>query len=142
MLCEIDMKNIVIISFLLIFNTSAFSDSTTNLVVDKHKDNEYRHSFLSFVYNAWTSFLYSDYPGDLQQIQIARREFLRQTVILDRRRKENFLEVNPQYNEWFKELHATLPNYDDPKTFFEDRYEGWEKKDYIPNTTHSNEDLI
>jgi len=113
-----------------------------NEFIDKHKDNEYRHSFLNFVYNAWTSFLYSDYPGDLQQIQIARREFLRQTVILDRRRKENFLEVNPQYNDWFKELHATLPNYDDPETFFEDRYEGWEKKDYIPNTTHSNEDLI
>ena len=34
------MKNLVIILCLLIFNTSAFSDSTSNLVADKHKDRQ------------------------------------------------------------------------------------------------------
>lgn len=102
---------------------------------DKHAHNQYRHSFLDFIYNSWTNFLYSDFPGDLQMLQVSRREFLRNTVILDRRRKETFLEVNPQYKEWFDELYATLPNYDDPETFFEDRYDGWVKKDYIPPKT-------
>jgi len=71
----------------------------------------------------------------LQQLQINRREFLRNTVILDRRRGEDFLAVNPQYKGWFDEMHKTLPNYDDPESFFEDRYEGWVKKDYIPPKT-------
>ena len=41
------MKNIVIILFLLIFNTSAFSDITSNLVADKHKDNEWVVSYIT-----------------------------------------------------------------------------------------------
>lgn len=101
----------------------------------KFEEDSYRRSFVEFIYNSWTHFLYSDYPGDLQQLQINRREFLRNTVILDRRRGEDFLSVNPQYKDWFDEMHKTLPNYDDPNTFFEDRYEGWVKKDYIPPKT-------
>lgn len=101
----------------------------------KFNPDSYKYSFIEFAYNAWTNFLYSDFPGDLQQLEIARREFLRSTVILDRRRKESLLEVNPQYKQWFDDLHKTLPNYDDPETFFEDRYEGWQKKDYIPTKT-------
>ena len=88
--------------------------------MDKFEDG-YRRSFLEFVYNAWTSFLYSDFPGDLQQIQIARLEFLRATTILDNRRKENFLEVNPQYTDWFKELRSIVPNYHDEETFYKER---------------------
>ena len=41
------MKNIVIILFLLIFNTSEFSDITSNLVADKHKDNEWVVSYIT-----------------------------------------------------------------------------------------------
>ena len=41
------MKNLVIILCILIFNTSAFSDSTTNLVADKHKDNEWVVSYIT-----------------------------------------------------------------------------------------------
>lgn len=88
---------------------------------EKHSDNDYRKSFLDFLYNSWTSFMYSDFPGDLQQVQVARLEFLRVTTILDRRRNENFLEVNPQYEEWFKELRSIVPNYHDENTFYNDR---------------------
>ena len=84
-------------------------------------DDGYRKNFLQYVYNIWTSFLYSDFPGDLQQIQIARLEFLRATTILDKRRKEDFLEVNPQYTEWFEELRSIVPNYHDVETFYNDR---------------------
>ena len=41
------MKNLVIILCLLIFNTSAFSDSTSNQVADKHKDNEWIVSYIT-----------------------------------------------------------------------------------------------
>ena len=41
------MKNLVIILCLLIFNSSAFSDSTNNLVTDKHKDNEWVVSYIT-----------------------------------------------------------------------------------------------
>ena len=41
------MKNLFIILCLLIFNTSAFSDSTSNLVADKHKDNEWVVSYIT-----------------------------------------------------------------------------------------------
>ena len=41
------MKNLVIILCLLIFNTSAFSDSTSNFVADKHKDNEWIVSYIT-----------------------------------------------------------------------------------------------
>lgn len=84
-------------------------------------DDGYRKNFLQYVYNIWTSFLYSDFPGDLRQIQIARLEFLRATTILDKRRKEDFLEVNPQYTEWFEELRSIVPNYHDVETFYNDR---------------------
>lgn len=102
---------------------------------EKHSDNKYRYSFLGFAVDALTSFMYSDFPGDLQLMQVSRRELLRHTVILDRRRGEDFLAVNPQYKEWFDELHTTLPNYDDPVNFFEDRHENWVKKDYTPPST-------
>jgi len=41
------MKNLVIILCLLIFNSSAFSESTSNLVADKHKDNEWVVSYIT-----------------------------------------------------------------------------------------------
>lgn len=89
--------------------------------ITKFEGNEYRMSFLNFVHSAWTSFIYSDFPGDLQAVQIARLEFLRATTILDKRRKEDFLEVNPQYSEWFDELRAIVGNYHDVDTFYNER---------------------
>ena len=70
---------------------------------------------------AWVHFLYSEINIDLLQLQISRRELLRVTTILDVRRNENFLEVNPQYKDWFKEVRATVKNYETEEYFFRDR---------------------
>ena len=35
--------------------------------------------------------------------------------------KEDFLEVNPQYKEWFDELRAIVGNYHDVDTFYNER---------------------
>lgn len=70
---------------------------------------------------AWVNFLYSEMNVDLLQLQISRRELLRVTTILDVRRNENFLDVNPQYKEWFDEIRATIKNYETEEYFFRDR---------------------
>ena len=70
---------------------------------------------------AWVHFLYSEINIDLLQLQISRRELLRVTTILDVRRNENFLDVNPQYKDWFKEVRATVKNYETEEYFFRDR---------------------
>ena len=70
---------------------------------------------------AWVNFLYSDFNVDLLQLQISRRELVRVTTILDVRRNENFLDINPQYKDWFKEIRATIKNYETEESFFRDR---------------------
>jgi sulfatase maturation enzyme AslB (radical SAM superfamily) len=70
---------------------------------------------------SWINFLYSEFNVDLLQLQISRRELLRVTTILDKRRNEDFLKINPQYEDWFNEIRATITNYETEETFFRDR---------------------
>ncbi len=71
--------------------------------------------------SSWVQFLFSESDIDLLQLQINRRELLRVTTILDKRRKENLLEVNPQYTSWFEEIRVTIANYETEEQFFRDR---------------------
>ena len=87
--------------------------------------------------SSWIHFLYSELNVDLLQLQISRRELLRITTILDVRRNENFLEVNPQYKEWFKEIRATVTNYETEEMFFRDRSLP-EPSSEIPKTSDNN----
>ena len=81
---------------------------------------EYKQA-IELALSSWVQFLFSDTDQDLLQLQINRRELLRVTTILDKRRNEDFLEVNPQYEEWFEEIRATIGNYEAEETFFRDR---------------------
>lgn len=83
-------------------------------------DGPYKNAIGSAI-GAWVNFLYSEINIDLLQLQISRRELLRVTTILDVRRDENFLGVNPQYKDWFKEIRATIKNYETEEFFFRDR---------------------
>ena len=54
-------------------------------------------------------------------IKVGRQNRQRRKKILDRRRNENFLEVNPQYTEWFEEIRSTIGNYEKEEVFFRDQ---------------------
>jgi radical SAM protein with 4Fe4S-binding SPASM domain len=84
-------------------------------------DNPKYKQAIELALSSWIQFLFSDSDQDLLQLQINRRELLRVTTILDKRRDENFLEVNPQYEEWFEEIRATIGNYEAEETFFRDK---------------------
>lgn len=55
------------------------------------------------IIHVWGEFIRQDFPGDRIQ---AENDLLRISTTLDQRRKESFLDVNPQYREWFHEIRA------------------------------------
>lgn len=92
--------------------------------LEKYGDNLPNGPYKNAINNAitaWVNFLYSDFNVDLLQLQISRRELVRVTTILDVRRNESFLDINPQYKDWFKEIRATIKNYETEESFFRDR---------------------
>ena len=58
---------------------------------------------------------------DLLDHKLSERSYNILATILDVRRNENFLDVNPQYKDWFKEVRATIKNYETEEFFFRDR---------------------
>lgn len=79
--------------------------------------DSYTRSIVKQAKDGWEKHLYTPFEGDIQD---ARRHLFRSTYILDNRRNESFLEVNPQYKDWFDEIESTI----DDKTFL------MEKKGY------------
>jgi hypothetical protein len=65
--------------------------------------------------------MYTDIDFNKNSTEI---ELLRSSTILDRRRKEAFLEVNPQFTEWFADIRTRIDN---PK-FFDDKITDKERK--------------
>lgn len=55
--------------------------------------------------NAWIKHMNSPIEYD---IIWAQKELYRSTHILDKRRNEDFLSVNPQYKEWFKDIKSLI----------------------------------
>jgi radical SAM protein with 4Fe4S-binding SPASM domain len=55
--------------------------------------------------NAWERHLNTPFDSDIED---ARRHLVRSTYILDERRNEKFLDVNPQYREWFAQIEETI----------------------------------
>jgi len=84
-------------------------------------DKEEYKQAIEMALSSWIQYLFSESPYDLLTLQINRRELLRVTTVLDKRRKENFLETNPQYTEWFEEIRATIGNYEKKEVFFRDQ---------------------
>ena len=84
-------------------------------------DKEEYKQAIEMALSSWIQYLFSESPYDLLTLQINRRELLRVTTILDRRRNENFLETNPQYTEWFEEIRSTIGNYEKEEVFFRDQ---------------------
>ena len=84
-------------------------------------DNPKYKEAIGTALSSWVQFLFSESDIDLLHLQINRRELLRVTTILDRRRNENFLEVNEQYTDWFEEIRSTITNYETEEEFFRDR---------------------
>jgi radical SAM protein with 4Fe4S-binding SPASM domain len=76
---------------------------------------------LEFGYSAWKNHMYTDIDFNKNNTEI---ELLRSSTILDRRRKEAFLEVNPQFTEWFADIRTRINN---PK-FFDDKITDKERK--------------
>lgn len=62
---------------------------------------------LRYLITNWKTFIYEEFPGNRLQ---AEKELIVNTIYLDVKRKESFLEVNPQYVEWFKKIKKRLDN--------------------------------
>ena len=54
---------------------------------------------------SWKSFINEPFKGDRAAEE---QSLLTNTVFLDLNRKQSFLEVNPQYVEWFREIRTRL----------------------------------
>jgi radical SAM protein with 4Fe4S-binding SPASM domain len=65
--------------------------------IDKCELPEYK-AVLTYGYDAWMNHMDSTFQ---YKRNAAEDELVRSTMILDERRGENFLSVNPQYKEWF-----------------------------------------
>jgi radical SAM protein with 4Fe4S-binding SPASM domain len=55
--------------------------------------------------NAWEKHMNTPFEGDIKD---SERHLLRSTLILDKRRNEKFLDVNPQYVDWFTEIENSI----------------------------------
>jgi organic radical activating enzyme len=98
-------------------------EDLTNMLEDYHSklpESQYKEVFERAI-SGWINFLYSEINIDLLHMEITRRELLRVNAIMDLRRSENFLDVNPQYIEWFEEIRQTIKNYETEEYFFRDR---------------------
>jgi len=80
-------------------------------LLDKLKDyrdnrcpNKYK-VIMKYGIQNWEHFINEEFKGDREE---AEKELLRQTLYLDINRQQSFLEVNPQYTEWFKEIRQRL----------------------------------
>ena len=60
---------------------------------------------MNYGLKSWQKFINEPFKGDRFE---AEKILLRNTVYLDVNRKQSFLEVNPQYEEWFKEIRKNL----------------------------------
>lgn len=72
--------------------------------LEKYKqtlDDTYNKSFIDFALNAWKSHIYSDFTGNKIE---SWNELYMNTMVLDATRNESFLDVNPQYKEWFADI--------------------------------------
>lgn len=68
-------------------------------------ENPHVRSIVRNAINAWERHLNTPFDGDIED---ARRHLVRSTYILDERRDEKFLDVNPQYREWFTQIEETI----------------------------------
>lgn len=75
--------------------------------IDKCKEPKYKQ-VLQYGYSAWKTHMNSTAPFSIRPME---QKLVRDTEILDERRKENFLEVNPQYVDWFNEIKKPSPEY-------------------------------
>lgn len=65
---------------------------------------------LHYGLEGWKNFLSLDFPAD----RLENEKWLyRATKLLDNRRQENFIEVNPQYKEWLEEIEGKIPNVEE-----------------------------
>jgi radical SAM protein with 4Fe4S-binding SPASM domain len=58
---------------------------------------------------SWKTFIDSDFPGDLES---AEKRLVYNTLYLDGNRNENFLEVNPQFTQWFEDIKSKVKDPD------------------------------
>ena len=68
--------------------------------IDKCDKPEYK-AILEYGYSAWKNHLAMPIDANVNELE---NELVRVTELLDERRSENFLEVNPQYKEWFHKI--------------------------------------
>ena len=83
--------------------------------ITNYKDNIVPPHFkftVEYGLKSWKEFINQPFTGDREH---AEQNLLRNTVYLDNSRDEDFLAVNPQYTEWFREIRAGIKN---PSQFF------------------------
>lgn len=62
---------------------------------------------LHYGVEGWKNFLRNEFPGDRKEHEAW---LYRSTKLLDERRKEDFISVNPQYKEWLEEIGSNIPD--------------------------------
>lgn len=73
---------------------------------------------------------FMNYKLDIEQheIEVRRRELFRVTTILDIRRNESFIKVNPQYEKWFNEIKYSITKKSTVIDFFKDKTNEYHNK--------------
>ena len=76
---------------------------------------------LSYCVDSCINFFNNKLDVEQHEIEVRRRELFRVTTILDIRRNENFIKVNPQYENWFNQIRDSITNKSVVTDFFKDK---------------------
>jgi MoaA/NifB/PqqE/SkfB family radical SAM enzyme len=76
---------------------------------------------LSYCVDSCINFFNNKLDIEQHEIEVRRRELFRVTTILDIRRNENFIKVNPQYENWFNQIRDSITNKSVVTDFFKDK---------------------
>ena len=112
--CNIDVDKINVNNILTTpahYDVRLLPDYLKKQLIDKikdYRDNRCPHRYKGVVeygLKSWSSFINEDFKGDRDAEE---QTLLTTTVYLDLNRKQSFLEVNPQYVEWFNDIRKRL----------------------------------
>lgn len=112
--CEIDTDKINVNNILTTpqyYDVRLLPDNLKKQLIEKledYRDNKVHPKYkvvVDYGLKSWEKFINEPFPGDRF---IAEKDLLSNTVYLDINRNQSFLEVNPQYTEWFSQIRKNL----------------------------------
>jgi radical SAM protein with 4Fe4S-binding SPASM domain len=109
------------------FDIRILTDELKTELIDKlltYKNNLPNDNYkfkLAYCVDSCINFFNNELNIQQHEIEIRRRELFRVTAILDIRRNENFIKVNPQFENWFNEIKYSITKQSIITDFFKDK---------------------